>query len=55
MKWYWISFSWATFGIATDEKGFVKITAPIGKWMKGSTIGRIKQYVQYKKGMIKKL
>jgi len=54
MKWYYISVSWATFGIATKD-GIVKITAPIGKWMLGKTFIFIKQWVTNKKGIIIKL
>ena len=53
-KWYWISLSYATFGIRT-VKNRIDTTAPIGKWMKGKHIDYIKKWVQNKNGMIKRI
>lgn len=55
MKTYWISLSYATFGIQTNECNIVVNTAPIANWMKGKTILEIYAWVLKKKGIIKEL
>lgn len=51
---YWISLSYATFGVAT-ENGIVTIAPPIGKWMIGKNIDFIQKWVEKKHGIFKKL
>lgn len=50
-KLYWISLSYATFGVITTND-IVTSTAPIAKWMMGKNIEEIKNWVTNKKGKI---
>lgn len=48
-KWYWISVSYATFGIC-EVDGIVTKTAPIAKWCRGR---RIKVVLDYYRNSLK--
>ena len=52
MKFYQIILSYAVFGIITDEQGIITKTAPIGNWMVGKHLNKIKDWLQIKKGNI---
>lgn len=54
MKWYWISVSYFTCGIATDG-GKVSIAAPIVRWMIGKDIKFCIDWVNHRGGIIKEL
>ena len=49
---YQIILPYAVFGIVTDEQGIVVASAPIGDWMKGKHLNRVKEWIQTKKGTI---
>ena len=52
---YWVSLSYATFGIITDENNIVIKTAPIGSWMLKKDINQIINWVEKKQGKIIRL
>ena len=56
MTWYWVSMSYATFGIAIDDSNFKVVkTAPIAKWMIGKDISYIQNWIKNKGGVWKEL
>ena len=54
-KLYWISLSYATFGVITDNYNIITEAAPIGKWMIGKTILEVYSWVLKKRGEIKEI
>lgn len=55
MKWYFVSLSYATYGIAVDDGDIVRIAAPIARWMIGRNLSYVTSWVKGKNGEIKEL
>lgn len=51
---FWISMSYATFGIESENNKIVN-TAPIAKWMMGKTLQEIKPWLKNKKAKVKEI
>ena len=47
-----INLPYAVFAVFTDTQDIIVETAPIGNWMKGKHLNRIKEWVTQKKGTI---
>jgi hypothetical protein len=44
MRWFWVSLSFATFGLAVDDKGKVAQAAPIARWALGKDAVKVLGY-----------
>jgi len=55
MRLWQIDVGYACAGVVTDEKGIIRVAAPIFKWAKGKTISEIERWVQKKCGTLRRV